>query len=96
MGVWGATICWRKPPGARGVRGVQASVVLHPSEAFCRIVFCGPSLRRNLSVRSTMLVPNYVKARNETPVIYHGSRMTQRESWLVGKVVQPLQSVKLL
>jgi hypothetical protein len=29
----------------------------------------------------------------ENPVIYHSSRMAQRELRLMGKVVQPLQSV---
>jgi predicted permease len=34
----------------------------------------------------------FVKAHSETSIIYHDSRMTQRESQLVGKVVQPLYS----
>jgi hypothetical protein len=39
-------------------------------------------------VQSAMLEYFFVKARSETPIICYGSRMTQQESQLIGKVVQ--------
>jgi hypothetical protein len=45
----------------------------------------------NLSVWSTMLELFCVKARSVTLVLCHENRMTQRESWLVVKVMQPLK-----
>jgi hypothetical protein len=34
-----------------------------------------------------MLEYFFVKARSETPIIYYGSRMTQQELQLIGKIV---------
>jgi hypothetical protein len=60
---------------------------------WCQLIPHGTRGGNWVSVRSAILELFFVKARSETSIIYHDSKMTQRKSRLVGKVVQPLQSV---